>query len=82
MAVATAYAVVAPRPDRDHFSISDLSAEFGVTARALRFYEDEGLIAPDRRGTQAHLFASRPGEARLDFAWQARGGSASPKSGR
>lgn len=36
--------------NRDHFSISDLSAEFGVTARALRFYEDEGLIAPERNG--------------------------------
>ncbi|RYY32120.1 MAG: MerR family DNA-binding transcriptional regulator, partial [Sphingomonadales bacterium] len=27
---------------RDSFTISDLSEEFGVTARALRFYEDEG----------------------------------------
>jgi DNA-binding transcriptional MerR regulator len=32
--------------DRHMYSISDLSEEFGVTARALRFYEDEGLIAP------------------------------------
>ena len=45
-----AYAVLEPRADREHFSISDLSGEFGVTARALRFYEDEGLIAPERRG--------------------------------
>lgn len=37
--------------DRHMYSISDLSEEFGVTARALRFYEDEGLIAPMRRGT-------------------------------
>jgi DNA-binding transcriptional MerR regulator len=36
--------------DRHQFSISDLSEEFGVTARALRFYEDEGLISPVRRG--------------------------------
>ncbi|MEO1044826.1 MAG: MerR family DNA-binding transcriptional regulator [Pseudomonadota bacterium] len=36
--------------NREHYSISDLSAEFGVTARALRFYEDEGLIAPERNG--------------------------------
>lgn len=36
--------------DRHQYSISDLSEEFGVTARALRFYEDEGLIAPIRRG--------------------------------
>ena len=41
------------RPDasgREHYSISDLTAEFGLTARALRFYEDEGLIAPARQG--------------------------------
>lgn len=36
--------------DRHVYSISDLSEEFGVTPRALRFYEDEGLIAPIRRG--------------------------------
>jgi DNA-binding transcriptional MerR regulator len=36
--------------DRHQYSISDLSEEFGVTARALRFYEDEGLITPVRRG--------------------------------
>lgn len=36
--------------NREHFSISDLSDEFGVTARALRFYEDEGLIFPHRNG--------------------------------
>jgi len=36
--------------NRESYTISDLSDEFGVTARALRFYEDEGLIAPDRIG--------------------------------
>ena len=38
------------RPDelgREQYSISDLTSEFGCTARALRFYEDEGLIAAD-----------------------------------
>lgn len=43
------------RPDataRETFTISELSNEFAVTARALRFYEDEGLIAPARKGTQ------------------------------
>lgn len=41
------------RPDalqREQFSISDLTAEFGVTARTLRFYEEEGLISPSRAG--------------------------------
>ena len=50
-APVTAYATIEPRADRDDYSITDLCAEFGVTPRALRFYEDEGLIAPERRGT-------------------------------
>jgi DNA-binding transcriptional MerR regulator len=33
------------------FTISDLAREFALTTRAIRFYEDEGLIAPQRRGT-------------------------------
>src|SRR6478752_2725324 len=64
-----ALAPIAPRTDRDHFSISDLSAEFGVTARALRFYEDEGLIAPERRGT-ARIYSQRD---RARLAWILRG---------
>jgi len=32
------------------FSISDLSKEFDVTTRSIRFYEDQGLICPTRRG--------------------------------
>ncbi|MEP6703093.1 MAG: MerR family DNA-binding transcriptional regulator [Betaproteobacteria bacterium] len=32
------------------FSISDLAQEFALTTRAIRFYEDEGLIAPTRAG--------------------------------
>ena len=31
-------------------SIGEVSREFGVTLRALRFYEDKGLIAPLRQG--------------------------------
>ncbi|MBU3079418.1 MerR family transcriptional regulator [Sphingomonas quercus] len=55
--------------DRQAYTISDLSEEFGVTARALRFYEDEGLIAPTRRGL-ARIY-SRRDRARL--AWILRG---------
>lgn len=51
------------------FSISDLSGEFAVTPRALRFYEDEGLIAPERRGT-ARLYTQRD---RARLAWILRG---------
>ena len=66
---APAYVVVPPADDRAHFSISDLSAEFDVTARALRFYEDEGLIAPERRGT-ARIYSHRD---RARLAWILRG---------
>lgn len=64
-----ALAPIEPRPDREHFSISDLCSEFSVTARALRFYEDEGLISPERRGTQR--IYSHADRARL--AWILRG---------
>jgi DNA-binding transcriptional MerR regulator len=40
------------------YSIRDLSKELGVTARTLRHYEAEGLIAPERRG-QARLYSAR-----------------------
>ena len=65
MSTIAAYAAIDRHPDRDHFSISDLSAEFGVTARALRFYEDEQLIAPERRGT-ARIYSQRD---RARLAW-------------
>ena len=32
------------------YSIGALAREFDVTPRAIRFYEDEGLIAPERAG--------------------------------
>ncbi len=69
MSSSAAYAVVPPRPDRDSFSITDLSSEFGITPRALRFYEDEGLIAPERRGL-ARIYSQRD---RARVAWILRG---------
>ena len=56
--------------ERDHYSISDLSAEFGVTARALRFYEDEGLIAPTRHGL-TRIYSKRD-RARLAWIMRAK----------
>ena len=50
-------------------TIGQMCAEFGVTARALRFYEDEALLAPERRGTQ-RLYSSRD---RARLAWILRG---------
>ena len=38
----------APRQREETYSISDLAREFDVTPRAIRFYEDQGLLAPQR----------------------------------
>ena len=54
---------------KSHYSIGELCDEFQVTARALRFYEDEALIAPERRGTQ-RLYTDRD---RARLAWILRG---------
>lgn len=40
------------------FGIADLAREFGVTTRTIRFYEDQGLIAPARRG-QRRVYGAR-----------------------
>ncbi|WP_423195158.1 MULTISPECIES: MerR family transcriptional regulator [unclassified Cupriavidus] len=32
------------------FTITDLAREFDVTPRAIRFYEDQGLLSPERAG--------------------------------
>ena len=37
---------------RNVFTIGDLAREFDVTLRALRFYEDKGLLTPRRQGLQ------------------------------
>jgi DNA-binding transcriptional MerR regulator len=50
---------------REAFPISDLSSEFDVTARALRFYEDQGLIAPERQGL-SRIYSKRD---RARLAW-------------
>ena len=36
--------------DATAYSISDLAQEFNLTTRAIRFYEDEGLLQPGRSG--------------------------------
>lgn len=35
---------------REFYTITELTREFGVSTRTLRFYEDEGLFNPTRRG--------------------------------
>ncbi|MXP09564.1 MerR family transcriptional regulator [Pseudoblastomonas halimionae] len=51
-------------PD-ERFAISQMTREFDVTARALRFYEDEGLVQPQRDGLQ-RVYSQRD---RARLAW-------------
>lgn len=53
------------------FSIGELSKEFGITPRALRFYEEESLIAPTRDGA-TRIYSRRD---RVRIAWILRGKS-------
>ncbi len=39
------------------FTISELAQEFDITTRSIRFYEEKGLITPQREGTK-RLFSS------------------------
>jgi DNA-binding transcriptional MerR regulator len=51
------------------YTITDLCEEFAVTPRALRFYEDEGLISPARQGL-SRVYSWRD---RARLAWILRG---------
>ncbi|ERP91674.1 MerR family transcriptional regulator [Marinobacter sp. ES-1] len=44
--------------DKKTFNISELSQEFDVTTRSIRFYEDQGLLNPTRRG-QTRIFSNK-----------------------
>mgnify|MGYP000417966627 FL=1 len=48
------------------FAISDLAREFGITPRTIRFWEDQGILAPEREGGK-RVFARRD-RARLKMA--------------
>ena len=66
--MATPHHATVDTPDtknRHQYSITDLSEEFDVTPRALRFYEEEGLIQPIRRGT-TRIYTKR---YRARLAW-------------
>ncbi|HED13981.1 MAG TPA: MerR family DNA-binding transcriptional regulator [Gammaproteobacteria bacterium] len=44
-----------PEQDQSHsinFSIGDLAQEFGITTRTIRYYEQQGLLDPERHGIQ------------------------------
>jgi len=56
-------AAAGARAHQETFHIRDLTREFSVTARTLRFYEERGLISPHREG-QERIY-SRRDRARL-----------------
>ena len=53
------------------YSITQLCREFGCTSRALRYYEDQGLLAPRRR--QMQRVYSYKDRTRLRLVVQGRG---------
>ena len=48
------------------FAISDLAREFGITPRTIRYWEDQGILAPEREGSK-RIFTRRD-RARLKMA--------------
>src|SRR5206468_13079105 len=44
-----------------HYTITELAREFDITPRAIRFYEDQGLLAPQREGANGlrRVYSSR-----------------------
>lgn len=48
------------------FAISDLAREFGITPRTIRFWEDQGILSPQREGSK-RVFTRRD-RARLKMA--------------
>lgn len=40
-----------------HYTISELAAEFDITTRSIRFYEEKGLLCPTRSG-QARIYSA------------------------
>ena len=52
------------------FTISQLAKEFDLTTRAIRFYEDMGLLSPERAGLQ-RIYSARD-RARLTLTLRAK----------
>jgi DNA-binding transcriptional MerR regulator len=70
MSVAAPSAAKTPARDSARiYSIAELAREFGITARTIRFYEDEGLIKPRRQGL-TRLYSAHD---RVRLSWILRG---------
>ena len=59
----------APSDPQRVYSIAELAREFAITARTIRFYEDEGLIKPRRQGL-TRLYSTHD---RTRLGWILRG---------
>jgi DNA-binding transcriptional MerR regulator len=46
------------RSTQQSWTITELAADYSVTLRTIRFYEDQGLLSPERRGNQ-RVFRAR-----------------------
>ena len=68
--MSAAPASAAGRAPERSWTLRQLCDEFGVTPRALRFYEDQQLLDPARRG-QARVYAARD-RARLQLIVRGR----------
>lgn len=56
---------------KPHYSISDLSAELGITPRSIRYYEEKGLIRPSRSAGNQRIYAKKD-RARLRLILRGR----------
>ena len=59
----------ASRDNQRTYTIAELSREFAITPRTIRFYENEGLIKPRRQGLQ-RLYSAGD---RARLSWILRG---------
>ena len=67
----------------NQYSISDLAKEFDLTTRAIRFYEDMGLLEPERSGAggRNRIYSARD-RTRLKLTLRAKRLGLSLKEGK
>lgn len=64
------YMKIAAETDQELFGISELAEEFSVSTRAIRFYENKGLLSPQR--VNGHRVFTKRDRARLALILRAR----------
>jgi DNA-binding transcriptional MerR regulator len=48
-----------PKAFADHFTISALARELDISTRSIRFYEEKGLISPQRTQGNQRIYSKR-----------------------